>query len=56
MNTKKKWLKPQLIILERSTSEENVLAACKGGSRTGPDASGCTSSQASGKCNSIKLS
>jgi hypothetical protein len=34
---KKKWLKPQLTILVRGTSEEAVLAACKNNNAFGSD-------------------
>jgi hypothetical protein len=34
---KKKWQKPELIILARTSPEEAVLAACKFGTINGPD-------------------
>ena len=33
---RKKWSKPQLVIIGRGKSEENVLAACKGNGAQNP--------------------
>ena len=38
---KKKWLKPLLIILERSTPDEAILANCKRQGGTGPNTADC---------------
>lgn len=42
--TKKKWEKPELIVLFRGKPEQAVLAACKGHMQLGPQVSeaGCT--------------
>jgi hypothetical protein len=34
---KKEWKKPQIIVVTRGSSEENVLDGCKGNNSTGPD-------------------
>lgn len=34
VNNRKKWSRPQLIVLGRGTPEENVLAGCKNAKRT----------------------
>jgi hypothetical protein len=39
---KKKWKKPELIVIIRSYPEENVLSGCKGRARNGPGRRGCT--------------
>jgi len=36
MEGKKKWIRPQLILLVRARPEENVLLACKGTFASGP--------------------
>ncbi len=36
MSEKKKWIRPQLILLVRARPEENVLLACKGSLFSGP--------------------
>lgn len=58
MNTKKKdWKKPLLIILERVTSEESVLAGCKLlGDKSGPSKNNCKASTGSGDCSNITSS
>lgn len=38
---KKKWTKPLLTIVAKSTTEENVLDACKSRFGGGPDLSPC---------------
>ena len=36
MEGKKKWIRPELIVLGRARPEENVLLACKGTFASGP--------------------
>lgn len=55
MKKQKQWLKPQLIVLGRGNTEENVLVACKqgGGGIKGPGTGGGTSgncAQPAGGC------
>lgn len=40
-NRKKKWTKPQLIILERIKPEESILTTCKTTGVTGPLKADC---------------
>ena len=42
--SKRKWQKPDLIVLTRSKPEEEVLTACKlaGGGMSGPSAGNCS--------------
>ena len=40
--TLKKWISPELVVLVRGESEENVLKVCKNGdSHSGPDGYNC---------------
>lgn len=59
-DNRKKWCKPQLIVLGRGTPEENVLANCK--SAAAPAASGANASRdgckdkSKGQCNAADCS
>lgn len=54
---KKKWTKPELIILLKGRPEEAILAGCKGGDTAGPqsDYELCDSAitECSGQCDAI---
>jgi hypothetical protein len=56
---KKRWIRPQLIVLGRGTPEENILAGCKTSKNTGMSATknSCKKKQGAncngGKCSSI---
>ena len=59
MEEGKSWSKPQLIVLARGTIEENVLAGCKGDSRSGSSVTihnRCIRSRCNSKCNTVNAS
>jgi len=53
MAEKKKWIKPQLIVLGRGTPEERVLATCKFAALNGPGKVNCK--EATGPLNCLDL-
>ena len=48
--TKRRWIKPQLVILGKGTPEERVLAACKTTTSNAPGPNGKTCNTAPGNC------
>jgi len=57
MEKKRKWEKPQLIVLERGRPEESVLGICKQSSTPfGPFFSGCLLSSGGLPCDNPALS